>query len=217
MDSEPQFHPFPRLPSELRIKIWKYTFPEPRVVPVRYNRAVQQYTSTSEPPALLHVCAESRSLFLDTYTNLILAPRYKSAIFVDFTCDTIFFDHIDCSPEGDLSLDLARSPHSNRILYCAIDAQLWEVLRVFKYDSLSEVKLMPNLKTIALVMSRDYDRGMQQRRTDEDGHTFIEVDSTSVGSEIRHVGWYVESLRWELKHGLDSPLNNPPHVQMWLV
>jgi hypothetical protein len=27
----------------------------------------------------------------------------------------------------------------------------------------------------------------------------------------------VESLRWELKHGLDNPLNDPPHVQMWLV
>jgi hypothetical protein len=219
MDFSPTFPLFGSLPSELRIKIWKHAFPKPRIVHVRYNRAVQQYTSKSRPPALLYVCVESRSLFLSTYTNLILSPRHESAVFIDFERDTLFFDHLDCSPDGDLSLDLARSPHSKRILRCAIDSQLWEVLRVFRYESLSEVKLMPNLKTIALVMSKDYERGTQHRITDPDGHgnIFMEVDSNIVGSEIRQVHWYVESIRWELKHGLENHWNDPPHVQMWLI
>ncbi|KAF8858807.1 hypothetical protein BDZ45DRAFT_386931 [Acephala macrosclerotiorum] len=219
MDAFNTFELFTQLPSELRIKIWKHTFPEPRVVSVRFNRAVSQYTSTSAPPALVHVCTESRSLFLETYTKLILSPKYDSAVFLDFTRDTLYFDSLDCSPDGDLSLDLASSPHRDRILYCAIDSQLWEVLRVFRYDSLSEVRLMPSLKTVALVMSRDHDRGLHQRTVDVDGHQsiFVDADTNTVGGEIRHVHWYVESLRWELKHGLEKHRTiNPPHVQMWL-
>jgi hypothetical protein len=219
MDSPIAFTLFTSLPSELRIKIWKYSLPEPRVVPVRYNRAAKQYTSTTAPPALLHVCSESRSLFLSTYTKFVLSPKYDSAVFVDFERDHIFFDNLDCSPEGDLSLDLAKSPHRDRILSCAIDSQVWEILRVFKYDSLSEVKLMPNLRTIALVMPKDHDRGFHQRRVDEDGreNIFVEIDSATVGSEIRHVSLYVEGLRWELKHALEKHwTGNPPHVQMWL-
>jgi hypothetical protein len=214
------FHLFTNLPSELRIKIWQHASPEPRIVPVLFNHTMQQYTSTSEPPALLHVCVESRTVLLYTYTNLILSPKYPSVVFVDFARDTIFFKHLDCSPDGDLALDLARSPHSNQIQNCAIESNLWEVLRVFKYDPLSEIKLMPNLKTIALVLSKDYDRGIRHRlMEEEDGHEniFVEVDSNTVGSEIRHVHWYVESLRWELKHGLEIHWNTPPHVQMWLV
>jgi hypothetical protein len=216
MDPSPVFTHFTRLPSELRIKIWKSCFPEPRVVPVRYNCTAKQYTSTTPPLALLHVCSESRSLLLSTYTKFILSPKYDSAVFVDFVKDTIFFDNLDCSPEGDLSLDLAKSPQRDRIISCAIDSQLWEILRVFKYDPLSEVRLMPNLRTIALVIPKDYDRGLHQRRVSEDGREkiFVEIDSNTIGSEIRHVSWYVESLRWELKHALWT--GNPPNVQMWL-
>ncbi len=218
MDAYRTFELFTQLPVELRIKVWKHTFPEPRVLSVRFNRVTSQYTSTLAPPALVHVCSESRSLFLETYTKLILSPKYDSAVFIDFARDTLFFDTLDCSPDGDLSLDLASSPHRDRILYCAINSQLWEVLRVFRYDSLSEVRLMPNLKTVALVMSKDYDRGLHQRRVDVDGNQsiFVDADMNTVGGEIRHVHWYVESLRWELKQGLEHWTVNPPHVQMWL-
>ncbi|KAK0105427.1 hypothetical protein ONS95_004204 [Cadophora gregata] len=213
------FIPFLTLPSELRIKIWKFGFPEPRVVPVRFNRASQQYTSTTAPPALAHACSQSRSIFLETYTKLVLSPRYTSTVFVDFARDTLFFDNLDCSPDGDLSYDLALSPHADQILNLAVDAQLWEVLRVFKYDSLSEVKLMRNLRTVALVMSKDYDRGLQ-RRMDDDGtqSLFIDVDANTVGSEIRHVHWYVESLRWEMKNRQEEYWDgNTPVIQMWLL
>jgi hypothetical protein len=93
----------------------------------------------------------------------MLSPKYNSIVFVNFDIDTIFFDSLDCSPDGDLSLDIARSPHRDRILSCAIDSQVWEVLRVFKYDPLSEVTMMPNLRTIALVMQRDHDNGESQQ------------------------------------------------------
>jgi hypothetical protein len=214
-----EFKLFIALPFELRIKIWKHTFPEPRVVPVRYNRSAKQYTSNEAPPAILSVCSESRSIFLETYTKLILSPKYDSAVFVDFMQDTIFFDSLECSPDGDLSHDLVISPHRDQILCCAIDSQLWEVLRVFRYDSLSEVKLMRGLKTVALVMSKDYERGLHQRRVDDAGMEamFVDIDPNTVGSEIRHVHWYVETLRWDVKHGTERPWgDNPPNIQMWL-
>jgi len=218
MDPPAIFTLFTKLPSELRIKIWKFCFPEPRVVSVRYNRTANQYTSNTAPPALLHASSESRSLFLSTYTKFILSPKYESAVFVDFSRDSIFFDNLDCSPEGDLSLDLAKSPHSHLILSCAIDSQVWDVLRVFKYDSLSEVKQMPNLRTIALVMPKDYERGTHRRvNTNGRDNIFVEIDANPVGSEIRHVHWHVESLRWELKTALEKHwTGDPPNVQMWL-
>jgi hypothetical protein len=40
-------------------------------------------------------------MFLSIYENLRLF--HESSIYVDFTRDTIFFDNLDCSPEGDLA------------------------------------------------------------------------------------------------------------------
>jgi 2EXR family len=216
MALSPVFTIFMSLPSELRIKIWRCSFPGPRVVPVRFQRSSNQYTSNSAPPPLLYVCSESRSLFLSTYTKFILSPKYDSAVFINFNIDTIFFDNLECSPDGDLSLDLARSPHSGRILSCAIDSQVWEVLRVFKYDSLSEVMRMPNLKTIALVMLRDYDGGGLDRiQAEKYGreNTLIRMNSNTVESEIMHVQGYVDNLRADLK----QRVGNVPNVQLWLL
>ena len=213
---------FASLPSELRLKIWSYLLPDPRVVAIRYNRTYHQYTSTTAQPELLHICSETRSLFLETHTKLRLSPKYESSVYVNFDIDTVFFDHLDCSPDGDLSIDLAASPHSNRIIRCAIDAQLWEVLRVFRFDSLSEVRLIPNLRTIALVIPRERERGHEQRTTTQsDGVEveFVQVDSRTINSEITHVQYYVDCLRWELESGTRAKgawPNGIPNVQMWL-
>ena len=91
---------FEKLPLELRIKIWKFTLPGPRVVSLRFNRGAKQYTSSTTPPILLRTCPESRAVALETYTILILAPKYPSSVFVDFALDTVFFDSLECSPRG---------------------------------------------------------------------------------------------------------------------
>lgn len=216
MDPSSVFTLFVSLPSEIRIKIWRCSFPEPRVVPVRFHRSSGQYASNSAPPTLLHVNSESRSICLSTYTRLIISPKYESAVFVNFDIDTIFFDNLDCSPDGDLSLDLAKSPHRNKILSCAIDSQVWEVLRVFKYDSLSEVRMMPNLRTIALVIVRDHDgREFHWAPADSYGREDIpiRVESNTVGSELMHVQGYIDNLRADL---MQHWIGNAPSVQMWL-
>lgn len=42
MESTPSFPLFNNLPTELRVKVWEYSLPGPRVVPVRYSRAAKQ-------------------------------------------------------------------------------------------------------------------------------------------------------------------------------
>ena len=218
MDLSPLFIHFADLPTELRIRVWRLSFPESRVVPVRYNGTAKQYTSKIPPPALLHACSESRSLFLETYTKFILSPKYDSAIYVDFDRDTIFFDDLNCSPAGDLALDLARSPHRDRILSCAIDGQVWEILRVFKFDSLSEVKVMPNLKTIALVVGNIQDR---ISTTYGGTNVFFEPDPLRAdedrgSAERSHIDWYTDSLRQDVQNAAYHWIGgNPPDVEVW--
>ncbi|KAI4867115.1 hypothetical protein F4820DRAFT_230088 [Hypoxylon rubiginosum] len=61
------FHPFPRLPTELRVHIWALTV-EPRVVEVRvvpHNPGtVQKLVSLTPVPAILQTCREARNLGL---------------------------------------------------------------------------------------------------------------------------------------------------------
>ncbi|KAK1994774.1 hypothetical protein LX36DRAFT_660262 [Colletotrichum falcatum] len=93
-----EFHLFPELPFELRIRIWELTR-EPRVLRVearaeldKHRRRPLDYTllycASPEPvPAVLQTCRESRNLGL--YERSFaggLAPRH---IWVDFQVDTI--------------------------------------------------------------------------------------------------------------------------------
>jgi hypothetical protein len=57
-------HPLPSLPAEIRVRIYNFalTAEQPRKVEVFVNEAGELYSPT--PPALLHVCSESRRVTL---------------------------------------------------------------------------------------------------------------------------------------------------------
>jgi hypothetical protein len=44
VDSKPftEFHPFKRLPNELRLKIWKLNMPGARIIQLRYSKQIYQ-------------------------------------------------------------------------------------------------------------------------------------------------------------------------------
>jgi len=132
----------------------------------------------------------------------------------------VFFDSLDCSPAGDLAFDLKRSPHKDKIERCAVEAQVWEVLRVFRFEGLSELKWMGGLKTVALVLEREDPRRRVlgwDGREGEGGTGVVVGEEDTVGSEIRHVLWYVESLRWEIENEGEGCWGGlKPNVQMWL-
>jgi hypothetical protein len=164
---------------------------------------------------MLNTCVESRQVFLTHYTRLILCPKYPSSVYVSFELDTIFFDSLECSPEGDLAHDLACSPHSDHILRCAIDLQLWEVLRVFRFDSLSEVRLLKNVRSISLVLRRGRESADELTLHDD----MDVLRAAHDGGERRDSLFYAENLRMMLYTGVTRSHwgNGVPSVQLQFV
>lgn len=135
---------------------------------------------------------------------------------------------MDCSPAGDLALDLSQSLHRDSIERVAISVDLWEVLRVFKWDALSEVKCLAGLKILSLVLLRDGRGGESNGEWIDSGDgretrvVQIRTDGErSAEAEIRHSLWYVECLRGELERtiredGSWTGKGACPNVQLWL-
>jgi hypothetical protein len=63
------FHPFPRLPSEIQIRIWKLAMPEPRKMYVKVNYIPWKKCA---PPALLRVNTQSREVAQEVFRLCIL-------------------------------------------------------------------------------------------------------------------------------------------------
>ncbi|KAE9380302.1 hypothetical protein N431DRAFT_395026 [Stipitochalara longipes BDJ] len=87
------FPSFNKLPLELRLKIWKMTIEERRLVPIRTSKDRLGFNSPTPIPAALHVCSESREVALKTY-KLSFGSRtdsFKARIFFNFDQDTLYF------------------------------------------------------------------------------------------------------------------------------
>lgn len=156
---------------------------------------------------------------------------------MDFERDTIFFDSLECSPDGDLSFDLAMSGPSGaseRIVKCAIDTQLWEVLRVFRMQSLSEIKLLRNLHTFALVLkmdSADQDSvehckdTADRKSSDGTRRPFVVGRAMEGQHQWDAATWYVHCYVRDLRRQVEIEKDKgeiwwnqgPPDVQMWVL
>jgi 2EXR family len=107
---EPIFDLFPRLPPELRVKIWKIALPGPRIVEVYLDqvddlsRGVHDVIRVSTPPpVLMHVNFESRMVAREKYwlplnecsrNSTLLSGDYA---FIDPSMDTVF---VSWSPQN---------------------------------------------------------------------------------------------------------------------
>ncbi|KAH7308335.1 ankyrin repeat-containing domain protein [Rhexocercosporidium sp. MPI-PUGE-AT-0058] len=87
------FHPFPRLPDELRLLIWNLASAHPRTVTIhaypRQTQIAEYLISPSPITAPLHTCRESRTEALTTYTKAFHYPNNPRYTFVNFHVDTI--------------------------------------------------------------------------------------------------------------------------------
>lgn len=63
-DNDPKFEFFPKLPIEIRFKIWGYVEPEPCVIEPKGTRRDKYATYSRKVPALLQVCRETRAEYL---------------------------------------------------------------------------------------------------------------------------------------------------------
>lgn len=98
------FHLFPKLPPELRTRIWEYALPPGRLVRIFYTEIYYPsgtysdedlgqttFTSNTPAPALLHACAESRIVALRVYKLCLGTAQSPAAIYLDLSVDTLYF------------------------------------------------------------------------------------------------------------------------------
>lgn len=91
------FHPFPRLPLELRQRIWEISAQQPRELPMQYAvddeqtpKRIRHWYSPTKAPALLYTCAESRShLQSNIYSRAFKTGSHPRYTWVNFEVDTI--------------------------------------------------------------------------------------------------------------------------------
>jgi 2EXR family len=82
---------FPRLPQELRLKIWQSTI-EPRILPIKWSQQLSQCV-TQDNPAILRLTHESREEGLKTYRpSFGTASNSQPVIYANFTLDTVSFE-----------------------------------------------------------------------------------------------------------------------------
>ncbi|KAH8792136.1 hypothetical protein F5882DRAFT_460140 [Hyaloscypha sp. PMI_1271] len=90
------FHLFPKLPPELRLKIWRLNSPEPCVItqlePLNGYKPLHTIMASRPTPAVLHSCQESRNEFICGNNDPINAnrPRYRP-FFEDGSGKKVFF------------------------------------------------------------------------------------------------------------------------------
>jgi hypothetical protein len=89
-DSE--FTPFPNLPAELRLHIWKSTLPAQRIIQLKFRGYHRDGDNTKGPgfyaptriPQALSICQESRSESLKQYTLAF------SSVYINFQTDVLY-------------------------------------------------------------------------------------------------------------------------------
>jgi len=90
MASEPSFPRFSHFPPEIRTMIWRFSIPDPRIVPIRYQASTTAYIPRKQPPAILQTTRESRHEGLKVYHELKLGPFPNSGCYVDLSRDTVY-------------------------------------------------------------------------------------------------------------------------------
>jgi hypothetical protein len=105
------FYPFPRLPAEIRMQIWKDAF-EARIIEVHWS-SPESFTFHSFPPALLSVCHESRSISRPYYCREKISLTTRTASWTgpreamfNFEKDILYFPYqFQCSHTYGLLLE----------------------------------------------------------------------------------------------------------------
>ncbi|KAI0123857.1 hypothetical protein BJ170DRAFT_98963 [Xylariales sp. AK1849] len=99
------FHLFPRLPTELRLRIWSCSLPDSRIVSIHCDAKPSpgpsapfearthecSFTSSAVIPASLHVCRESRSEALREYQLSFGTLHQPGKVFFNDSTDVLYF------------------------------------------------------------------------------------------------------------------------------
>ncbi|OBT63733.1 hypothetical protein VE03_06143 [Pseudogymnoascus sp. 23342-1-I1] len=120
----PNISYFQRLPDAIRQRIWRYTFPGPRIVQLFGTERV--IGLAAKIPAAMHICHESRQVARSVYREINIK---QIPCGIDFEQDTLYVSTAVryYSPAGLLS-DLGRWFELNDICSIAFQYELWKVM-----------------------------------------------------------------------------------------
>jgi 2EXR family len=93
-DTMKNFTRFPKLPIELRLKIWRST-KEPRIIEVRFHFDCRKkkHSFFAPQPVVLQVCHESRHEGLKSYKKAFTNKWAYNDVYFDFTTDILFINY----------------------------------------------------------------------------------------------------------------------------
>ena len=155
---------FPKLPPELRCRIWQFALPSPRTVEIRSPEAAGTARESSPQPYLCRpccdetvpsifwVCKEARAEVCKTYTPLRGSQPGSAVVWVDFGKDTVRFK---------LTRFLENSLHWNNLeaFLSLLPSEILMSIRFFSVEAemlaffcLADEEVLPmkQLKTFAL-------------------------------------------------------------------
>jgi len=152
-----EFHLFPNLPTELRLKIWDWAAHDSRVVELIWDPDDNQWVglpkSHPKPPPLFWATKESRAEYLLTHPPV--GPRIYSWSGIVTRCtfhfnrqrDILYIDHSEYHDENSFEKDsiqnLAGMPGMRNLQYLAMD-----ILDCPDFLKAENLELFPNLKLI---------------------------------------------------------------------
>jgi hypothetical protein len=96
-NSSPTFTLFPKLPTELRLKIWKYALPGPRAIKVQrgWPTFSHRIRAVAKPPAVLQTNSESRQLAMRFYELSFNNAIKGRPISIDYQVDALYMESWD--------------------------------------------------------------------------------------------------------------------------
>ncbi|KAF4627900.1 hypothetical protein G7Y89_g10256 [Cudoniella acicularis] len=130
-----EFAHFPLLPTEIRLKIWKIASQSPRTLELLYRHTGRELRCLQAPPAILHVCRESRELGLQVYHLCFGSAKrgFLPHIYFNPANDIVYFGSRQYDDEILYINDYFRNmsgeiciPERDHIQYLAISEPLWK-------------------------------------------------------------------------------------------
>ncbi|KAB8290571.1 hypothetical protein EYC80_010996 [Monilinia laxa] len=88
-DNADSFICFNDLPPELRLKIWEFAMPGPRIVLLNYNGRTNEYRSLSQI-SMAAVCQESRHVVTSLYVKAFGTESAEPKTWFNFEIDTLY-------------------------------------------------------------------------------------------------------------------------------
>ncbi|CZT51636.1 uncharacterized protein RSE6_12807 [Rhynchosporium secalis] len=222
MPSLAEFHLFPTLPSELRLKVWALIVSEPRIVDLscrkgvvksnkQSTRFVEAFLSSTPVPPVLQVCRESRYEALATYKPHFTSyksstPPYTKRLLPRYIYLALGQDTIKCSDNLLAYLDTDDTANFRRLILDVADAAYFGHFNmevVLQMGQLKELELyttegLSNLRcNSAEIISRDFE--MAKRNDPGWECPRVRIISSETGQESKVIeagalipGWTAE-------------------------